>query len=99
MWQQEVEEMVSRGLGWKVIRLLSWAQQTGSQARSSFYVEGDYFACLLIVILLVVQVLFDTDGSVWSPSMLRDGKHLRTMMTRGGMLADEMVVFLATEIL
>ena len=30
---QEVEEMVSRGLGWEVVRLLSWEEQTGSRVR------------------------------------------------------------------
>lgn len=30
-WMKEVEEMVSRGLGWEVVRLLSWEEQTGSR--------------------------------------------------------------------
>lgn len=33
--QQEVEEMVSRNLGWEIVRLLSWEDQTGSRVQLS----------------------------------------------------------------
>ena len=37
------------------------------------------------------QVLFDEDATIHTYSTLDKAKHLRTLVTRGGMLADEMV--------
>jgi hypothetical protein len=93
--------MVSRGLGWEVVRLLSWEEQTGSRVRpkpvpSTPLRSRDQLGETLGQRLHThtthdTQVLFDEDATIHTYSTLDKAKHLRTLVTRGGMLADEMV--------